>query len=92
MRIPEHEILNKILDDQQLKLIDKGQILRDGTCPECSKKTVWIGKSTPWMLRCDREAKCGYTETIKERYPELFSNWQERYPVTEANPDRKSVV
>ena len=86
MRIPEHEILNKLLDDQQLSLIDKGQILRDGICPECSKKTVWIGKNTPWMLRCDRETKCGYTETIKERYPELFSNWQERYPVTQVDP------
>ncbi len=86
MNIPNHEIIDCLLNDGILNLKDKGGILREGTCPECSKKTVWIGKTQPWMLRCDREAKCGYTETIKERYPELFQNWQQRYPVTQTNP------
>lgn len=87
MHIPEHEILDKLLSDQKLGLIDKGEFLRYGTCPDCRKKTVWVGKHALWHIRCDRESKCGYTETIKERYPELFSNWKERYPVTTINPN-----
>jgi hypothetical protein len=60
--------------------------MRGGICPECNRKSVWIDAASPWVLRCDHEGTCGYNETIKERYPELFENWGKRYPSTDDDP------
>ena len=86
MRIPDSEIVQALEDDAALKLKTKGKVLREGVCPECGRKSVWINKEKPWYLRCDHEASCGYNETIKERYPFLFENFAERYPATDADP------
>jgi hypothetical protein len=60
--------------------------LQQGLCPVCGKKSVWTYADTPWVLRCQRENKCGADFHIKELYPELFEKWSERHPVSEATP------
>jgi len=87
MYVDRTEIINALASDPQLQLREKREFFREGICPDCESKTVWIGKQHPWVLRCDRTVKCEYEETIKERYPHLFENWAERYPCSEKNPN-----
>lgn len=88
MRITDQEILNALEADQVLGLRFKStsDTYRDGVCPDCGRKSVWISAKKPWMLRCDHEGSCGYQETIKQRYPELFENFAQRFPSTDKDP------
>lgn len=61
--------------------------LRQGECPQCKKRSLWINKETPYVLRCDRLNRCGYEQAVKEVFPELFNNWSTRYAVTEEKPN-----
>lgn len=61
--------------------------LRYGRCPDCSRKSVWINAEKPWVLCCDHETSCGYKETVKDRYPDLFSNFSSRHPATDEDPN-----
>lgn len=89
-RIPTEEIQRALENDRLLSLKPKSggskPVMRGGICPECNRKSVWIDAASPWVLRCDHEGTCGYNETIKERYPELFENWGKRYPSTDDDP------
>ena len=64
----------------------RGEWLREGKCPSCSRKTVWTHKDGPWLLRCARMDKCRWEGHVKELFPDLFENWSERYQATEADP------
>lgn len=64
-----------------------GKYLQQGSCPHCHKKSLWTWAESPWMIKCDRLAKCGAEYHVKELYPELFDAWSERHPVTETDPN-----
>lgn len=61
--------------------------LRGGRCPSCGKKELYTNAEQPWVLRCGRLNKCGAEYHVKELYPDLFTNWSERHPVTPQDPN-----
>lgn len=61
--------------------------LRGGRCPSCGKKELYANAEKPWVLRCGRLNKCGVEYHVKELYPDLFTNWSERHPVTPQDPN-----
>ena len=65
----------------------EGAYLRKGVCPACSKKELYANAEKPWVLRCGRLNKCGVEYHVKELYPDLFTNWSERHPVTPQDPN-----
>jgi len=65
----------------------RGEHLREGVCPECEKKSLWTWKATPGMVQCNRVSKCGYTETTKNLFPDLYQELDKKYPATQENPN-----
>lgn len=77
-------ILDRLQADYGLK--NRGQFLREGRCPSCEKKELYIPIDKPWLLRCGRLNKCGAELSIKELYSDLFEDWSRRYAPTAAEP------
>lgn len=85
MRDDLHRDVLKALEGFAFK--DERDYLREGRCPKCSKKSLWVRKDKPWVVRCNRTDKCGYEEHVKALFPELFENWSERYKPTQEAPN-----
>lgn len=82
------ELVDKLESDAQLNFKrTKGKYLQQGTCPGCGRTEVFISRDEPWVLKCNRANNCGYSESTRERYPELFESFTERFPVTEDDPE-----
>ena len=81
------EIINGLLADPGLQLVEKGGYLRNGICPACGKKELYVRKSQPFRIACGRENNCGASWTAKELLPHLFENWEQRFPPTDQNPN-----
>ena len=80
------EIVETLLNDDTFKFTDTGKVLNKGYCPDCKRKSVWVKKDKPGRVYCDHQTTCGYTETTRELYSELFTNYTERFPVSEDDP------
>ncbi|WP_019530620.1 toprim domain-containing protein [Dasania marina] len=61
--------------------------LREGVCPRCEKRELYISVKNPWMIKCGRENNCGHQESTRDLYPDIFESFKNRYPETEANPN-----
>lgn len=83
----EEEIVRSLLNDDSLSFKERGGWLRQGVCPSCGKKELYINKLNPWVLKCGRLNNCGYEESIRDRYPELFDGYKKRFPATPNNPN-----
>lgn len=59
----------------------------EGRCPDCGKKEVSISKREPWRLFCNRLNKCGYEDTTRNLYPELWASLTKIAPPTESDPN-----
>lgn len=85
------ELLNEIRDllirDRELNFQREGNYLRHGVCPQCGKPEVFINLDEPYRMECGRKNKCGWNQTARMRYPELFDNLSRRYSPTESNPN-----
>lgn len=81
------EILTALLADSRFGFKDRNTYLREGTCPECGKNTLYIGKNHPYIIRCERLNNCGFEQTVREALPELFATIAKRHPPTEENPN-----
>ncbi len=66
---------------------DKGSWLQQGRCPECAKKELFTHAQHPWILRCGRQNCCGWEQSVKDLYSDLFDNWSNRFPVRKDCPD-----
>jgi hypothetical protein len=73
------------LDDPAYNFSEAGDYLRKGVCPSCRKRTLYVGKNHPWVLRCERLNHCGYEQQTREAIPDLFADFARRYPPTEEN-------
>lgn len=80
-----HDVLKRLDGDFAFK--DRGDYLREGKCPQCSKKELWTRKDKPWVVRCGRMSKCGYERHVKDLYSDLFDKWSDRYKSTEKDPN-----
>ncbi len=81
------DIINGLLADPRLQLVEKGGYLRNGICPACGKKELYVRKSQPFRIACGRENNCGASWTAKELLPHLFENWEKRFPPSDQNPN-----
>lgn len=83
------ELLPLLVRDFRFKESKKsgGTWLQGGECPVCSKKELFTNKEHPWVLRCGRLNNCGAEIHVKDRYPDLFDHWSNRYQKTEAAPN-----
>ena len=53
-------VVQALLRDGVLGFRDKGAFLREGVCPNCKKKSLFVRKAEPWQVMCSREVNCGY--------------------------------
>ena len=78
------KMLQRLQADYGLK--HKGDYLREGRCPECGKKELFISASEPHHLKCGRETKCNWGMKTRDLYPDLWQPLHELYPATPADP------
>lgn len=86
-KIQTDEIVKGLLRDSRLGFKDSGEYLREGRCPACDHKELFVRKSMPWRVKCSRENKCGYEASTRELLPELFTNFSKRFRPTKKNPN-----
>nr|WP_179220705.1 toprim domain-containing protein [Sphingomonas laterariae] len=81
-----NELLSKMKAEFGWKT-DRGNWLRGGKCPECSGREVYARADNPWVIKCGRLNKCGWEQSVRDRYPEIFDSWSKRYKPTPQNPN-----
>ncbi|GAA0680954.1 toprim domain-containing protein [Dyella marensis] len=82
----QRDVLDQLNRDYDFKPAKKGY-LREGKCPTCSKRELYINADAPWVVRCGRLKNCGFEARVKELYPDLFDNWSERYKKSDDHPN-----
>jgi hypothetical protein len=80
------EVVRELLQDTRFKFVDRSGYLRQGICPDCGKKVLYVRKSEPWRVACGRENKCGSSWTTRELLPHRYENYIKRFPPTDDNP------
>lgn len=78
------EIVTRLLRDYAFK--ERGGWLRQGRCPQCDKRELYVNAESPWVLRCGRLDKCGWEGAIKDVYADLFESWSDRFKPTYESP------
>lgn len=89
MMYPEtlEAVTRRLLDDHApLKPSSDGRWLQGGRCPSCGKKELYASAESPWRIQCGRLNQCGYSAEIRDLYPDLFTQWSKRHPVTPTDP------
>lgn len=64
-----------------------GSWLQEGKCPQCGKFEAFCAAVEPKIVRCGRNDRCGWEDTVRNLLPDLFEDWSKRFPPTEDNPD-----
>ena len=84
----QHDLVPELLKrlKAEYRFADRGDWLREGKCPACDKKELYTKAAHPWVVRCGRVNRCGYSAHAKQLFPDLFDNWSDRYRATEQNP------
>lgn len=80
----QQDVTRRLLADYELR--ESGGWLRQGRCPQCGKRELYVSAENPWVVRCGRLNKCGWEGHVKELYPDLFESWSDRYVATPVNP------
>jgi hypothetical protein len=80
------EVLSALKRDYGFK--ERGGWLREGKCPKCGETELFANIEAPWVVKCGRENKCGWSETARNLYPDAFGRFNERYPATTEDPNR----
>jgi len=83
------QINAKIIDRLQSQPYNakiKGEHLREGVCPSCSKKSLWTWVASPGMIICNRTNNCNFAASSKELFPDLFENLNKKFQATPENP------
>lgn len=79
------DVLSHLRRDFDFK--QHGDWLRRGKCPSCGSKEVFTHAGGPWVLKCGRENKCGWSASTRELYPDAFGRFNERFPATTQDPN-----
>ena len=88
----EQDIVNALINDATFNFKEKRIYLEEGVCPSCGSKEVFVSKTKPYVVKCNRRVNCGYQENTRNIYPELFSNYSELFPRSEQNPNATADV
>lgn len=79
-------IIGRLESDYSLKQAAGTGWHRQGRCPACGKKELYVNSEAPWVMRCGRINKCGTEWRIQELYQDLFNDWSERFKADQMNP------
>lgn len=82
----QDEVIKALKRDFGFKKV-RGAWLQEGTCPQCGKREAYCAAEEPKIVRCGRQDRCGWEDTVRNLLPELFEDWSKRFPSTEAAPD-----
>jgi len=80
------EVVSRLTTDYGFKPVKDW--LRQGRCPSCNQRELFVKATSPWVIKCGRENRCGHTANVKELYPDAFGKFNERYPATTEDPNR----
>lgn len=58
-----------------------------GKCPQCDRREAFARADNPWFVRCGRADNCGWEQSTRDRYPEIFDSWSKRFEATAADPN-----
>lgn len=64
-----------------------GEWWQEGLCPDCGKHEAFCAADEPKIVRCGRQDRCGWEDSVRRLLPDLFEDWSKRYPTTEADPN-----
>lgn len=78
-------VVSRLKSDYNFKV--SGEWLREGRCPDCSKKSLFTHAYTPRVVKCGRLNKCGMEIHVKDLFPELFKDWSATYKQTDISPN-----
>jgi hypothetical protein len=62
-----------------------GEWLQEGTCPNCSKPSLFCAAKEPKIVRCGK-GKCQWEDSVRNLLPDLFEDWSKRHPRTHEDP------
>ncbi|WP_254424126.1 toprim domain-containing protein [Thalassospira marina] len=79
------EVVARLTSDYQFKPIQNW--LRQGCCPECNRRELFVNADSPWVIKCGRENKCGFTANVRDLYPDAFGKFNEKFPATTEKPN-----
>ena len=79
------QIINRLIAQYGGKVSANGKYWRGAKCPECKDGHLWSTTERPLAPRCDAEAKCGYSLSSYELFPDLFH--KARPKPTASNPN-----
>lgn len=79
------QVVSRLKSEYGFKQV--GEWLREGVCPDCSKKSLFTHAHSPRVVKCGRLNKCGLEVHVKELFDDLFKDWSKTYVRTEANPN-----
>lgn len=82
----EAEIL-KALNERFRFRKTKGNWLQEGLCPDCNRWEVFASAKDPKIVRCGRQERCGWEDSVRNLFKELFEDWSSRFKSTDENPN-----
>ncbi|OYQ90152.1 hypothetical protein B9T10_02195 [Wohlfahrtiimonas chitiniclastica] len=77
-RSQRDEVVRRFIAETGAKPQGNGKRYKNGICPSCQKKKLWIFGDDPWKIQCD-STTCGYEISARDRYPDIFENFSKRY-------------
>lgn len=82
----EAEIIKGLTDKFRFKRTG-GAWLQEGLCPDCGKWEAFCAAKDPKIVRCGRQDRCGWEDSVRSLLPDLFEDWSKRFPTTNTNPN-----
>lgn len=79
------KVVDRLISEYGFKIV--GEWLREGRCPDCSKKSLFTHATTPRVVKCGRLNKCGMEVHVKDLFTDLFTDWSATYKQTDVSPN-----
>lgn len=79
------QVVDRLISGYGFKI--SGDWLREGRCPDCSKKSLFTHSTTPRVVKCGRLNKCGMEIHVKDLFTDLFTDWSATYKQTDIAPN-----
>jgi hypothetical protein len=87
----KEEAIKRLLRDNP-KAKRTGNTINFITCPICGRPEAYINFDKGFCILCHRLNNCGAKVNIKEIYPELYQDFNKRFPVTPKNPNATATA
>lgn len=79
------KVVDRLISDYGFKV--SGEWLREGRCPDCSKKSLFTHSTSPRVVKCGRLNKCGMEVHVRDLFSDLFTDWSATYKQTDISPN-----